>query len=105
MRRPTAPRALGALALTGILALAACTSPQGSASEDETSPSPSPTESESASPSPQESQTSGPGETTRPTDEPQTDGAEGETGSPFEYVRGLPSGVEEAPQDTVGGVG
>jgi len=115
MRRPTAPRAplaLRALALTGVLALAACTPPQGSASEDSSSEDASPTgsseSSDTASPSPSQSTSTDPGATTRPTDEPQTDGGstdESETGSPFPFVRGLPSGVEEAPADTAAGVG
>lgn len=111
-RAPQAPHVLRALALTGVLALAACTPPQGSASDDSSSASPSPSgsseTSESASPSPSQSESSDPGSTTRPTDEPQTDGgASGntDTGSPFEFVRGLPSGVEDAPADTAAGVG
>lgn len=113
-RAPRAPHVLRAAALAGVLALAACTPPQGSASDDESSASPSPSGSSetsgTASPSPSQSESSDPGSTTRPTDEPQTDGestgdTDADTGSPFEFVRGLPSGVEDAPADTAAGVG
>lgn len=109
-RAPQAPHVLRAAALAGVLALAACTPPQGSSSEESGSEEPGPTESSetsgTASPSPSQSESTDPGGTTRPTDEPQTDGEQsGDTGSPFEFVRGLPSGVEEAPADRAAGVG
>ncbi|TGO06518.1 hypothetical protein SERN_0710 [Serinibacter arcticus] len=95
-----------------MLALAACTPPQGSSSEESGSVEPGPTESSetsgTASPSPSQSESTDHGGTTRPTDEPQTDGeqsGDADTGSPFEFVRGLPSGVEEAPADSAAGVG
>ncbi|GMA32508.1 hypothetical protein [Litorihabitans aurantiacus] len=107
---PSAPRTsapLRALALAGALALVvACTPPQGeSASDDATTPEPT---GSSSSPTPSPSDPGDPGEVTRPTDEPQggdetEGGADGEES--VEYVRGLPAGVEDAPEETAGGVG
>ncbi|PWD50649.1 hypothetical protein C8046_08265 [Serinibacter arcticus] len=106
MRRPAA-RTLTTLALASlVVGLAGCTPPQGEAADPEET---------SASPSPSQEQSEGGGETTRPTDEPETDASEtdapegdgaGAEGAdlPFDYVRGLPAGVE-APEDTAGGVG
>lgn len=109
MRRAHAPRVLTALALTGVLALAACTSPRpdaGEGADSSASPEESASSSETSSPTDDETSASPDGgDDESATDGPiDPDGDAEITDGGLESVRGLPNGVE-APLDTPGGVG